>query len=48
MVVSVIPFIGAQVLPTPFAAYSEEEQLYYRYAVARLAAFCEHHLGPRQ
>jgi len=40
MVISVIPFIGAQVLPTPFAAYSEEEQLYYRYAMARLAAFC--------
>jgi hypothetical protein len=39
MVVSVILFIGAQVLPTPFAAFSEEEQLYYRYAVARLAAF---------
>ena len=39
MVISVIPFIGAQVLPTPFAAQSEEEQLYYRYAVARLAAF---------
>ncbi len=40
MVVSVIPFIGGQVLPTPFEAYSEEEQLYYHYAVARLAAFC--------
>ena len=39
MVISVIPFIGAQVLPTPFAAFSEEEQLYYRYAVARLSAF---------
>lgn len=40
MVVSVIPFIAGQVLVTPYAAYSEEEKLYYRYAVARLAAFC--------
>lgn len=40
MVISVIPWIAAQVLPTPFAAYSEEEQLYYRYAAARLSAFC--------
>ncbi len=39
MVISVIPFIGAQVLPTPFAPYSEEERLYYRYAGARLSAF---------
>jgi hypothetical protein len=39
IVVSVIFFIGAQVLPAPFAADSKEEQLYYRYAVARLAAF---------
>jgi hypothetical protein len=36
----VIPWIAGQVLTTPFAAYSEEEQLYYRYAVARLSAFC--------
>lgn len=40
MVVSVIPFIGGQVLPTPFDAYSNEEKLYYRYAVARFSAFC--------
>ncbi len=39
VIVSVIFFIGAQVLPTPFEAYSEEERLYYRYGVARLAAF---------
>ncbi len=39
MIVSVIFFIGGQVLPTPFAAYSEDEQRYYRYGVARLAAF---------
>jgi hypothetical protein len=37
--VSVIFFIGAQVLPTPFAEGSPEEHLYYRYGVARLAAF---------
>jgi hypothetical protein len=39
MIVSVIPYIGGQVLPTPFEADSAEERLYYRYAVARLAAF---------
>ena len=39
MVVSVIFYIGGQVLPTPFAAGSTEEDLYYRYGVARLAAF---------
>ena len=39
VIISVIFFIGAQVLPTPFQADSEEERLYYRYAVARLAAF---------
>lgn len=39
MIVSVILYIGGQVLPTPFQADSEEERLYYRYAVARLAAF---------
>jgi len=39
MIVSVILYIGGQVLPTPFEADSEEERLYYRYAVARLAAF---------
>ena len=39
VIVSVIFFIGGQVLPTPFAAYSEDEQRYYRYGVARLAAF---------
>ena len=39
VIVSVILYIGGQVLPTPFAADSEEERLYYRYTVARLAAF---------
>jgi len=39
MIISVILYIGGQVLPTPFEADSEEERLYYRYAVARLAAF---------
>ena len=39
VIISVIFFIGGQVLPTPFEADSEEERLYYRYAVARLAAF---------
>lgn len=39
VIVSVIFFIGGQVLPTPFAAYSEDEQRFYRYGVARLAAF---------
>jgi len=39
MIVSVIPFIGGQILPTPFEAGNPEEDLYYRYAVARLAAF---------
>jgi hypothetical protein len=39
VIISVIFFIGGQVLPTPFAAGSAEEDLYYRYAVARLAAF---------
>ncbi|MHC1769742.1 MAG: DUF4038 domain-containing protein [Verrucomicrobiia bacterium] len=39
VIISVIFFIGAQVLPTPFEADSEEERLYYRYAVARLAGF---------
>jgi len=39
VIVSVIFFIGGQVLPTPFAAYGEDELGYYRYGVARLAAF---------
>ena len=39
VIVSVIFFIGGQVLPTPFAAYSDDEQRFYRYGVARLAAF---------
>ena len=39
MIVSVIFFIGGQVLPTPFEAGSTEEDLYYRYGIARLAAF---------
>jgi hypothetical protein len=39
VVVSVIFFIGGQVLPTPFAAYSEDEKRFYRYGVSRLAAF---------
>lgn len=39
VIVSVILYIGGQVLPTPFKADSEEELLYYRYAVARFAAF---------
>ncbi|MBP8260659.1 MAG: DUF4038 domain-containing protein [Verrucomicrobia bacterium] len=39
VIVSVIFFIGGQVLPAPFAAYSADEQRYYRYGVARLAAF---------
>ncbi|MBE7499438.1 MAG: DUF4038 domain-containing protein [Verrucomicrobiales bacterium] len=39
LIISVIFCIGGQVLPTPFKADSEEERLYYRYGVARLAAF---------
>ena len=39
VIVSVIFYIGGQVLPAPFAAGSVEEDLYYRYGVARLAAF---------
>ena len=39
VIVSVIFYIGGQVLPTPYAAGSSEEDLYYRYGVARLAAF---------
>lgn len=39
MIVSVIFFIGAQPLYAPFMEGSEEEYLYYRYAVARLSAF---------
>jgi len=39
VIVSAIFYIGGQVLPTPFAAGSAEEDLYYRYGVARLAAF---------
>jgi hypothetical protein len=39
VIVSVIFFIGGQVLPTPFAAGSAEEDQYYRYTIARLAAF---------
>jgi hypothetical protein len=39
VIISVIFFIGGQVLPRPFAAYSDDEQRYYCYAVARLAAF---------
>ena len=39
VIVSVIFFIGGQVFPTPFAAYSEDEKRFYRYGVARLAAF---------
>jgi hypothetical protein len=39
VIVSVIFFIGGQVLPTPFEAYSEDELRYYRYGVSRLAAF---------
>jgi hypothetical protein len=39
VIVSVIFFIGGQVLPTPFAAYRDDELRYYRYGVARLAAF---------
>jgi len=39
VIVSVILYIGGQVLPTPFEADSREELLYYRYAVARFAAF---------
>lgn len=39
VIVSVIFFIGGQVLPTPFAAASEDERRFYRYGVARLAAF---------
>ena len=39
VIISVIFYIGGQVLPTPFEANSEEEDLYYRYGVARLAAF---------
>lgn len=39
VIVSVIFFIGGQVLPTPFAAKSEDEIRFYRYGVARFAAF---------
>ena len=39
VIVSVIFYIGGQVLAAPFAAGSVEEDLYYRYGVARLAAF---------
>ncbi len=39
VIISVILYIGGQVLPTPFEADSAEELLYYRYAVARFAAF---------
>jgi hypothetical protein len=39
MIVSVIFFIGGQVLPTPFEAGSAEEDLYYRYGIARFGAF---------
>ena len=39
MIVSVIFFIGGQVLPTPFEANSEAEELFYKYTIARLAAF---------
>jgi hypothetical protein len=39
VIISVIFFIGGQVLPTPFAACSEDERRFYRYGVARLAAF---------
>ena len=39
VVVSVVMFIGAQVLPVPFGELSEDEYRYYRYAVARLAAY---------
>jgi hypothetical protein len=39
MIVSVIFFIGGQVLPTPFESGSADEDLYYRYAIARFGAF---------
>ena len=39
VIISVISFIGGQVLPTPFAEGSEDERRYYRYTIARLAAF---------
>jgi len=39
MIISVIFYIGGQVLPTPFAESSEDEHRYYRYGIARLAAF---------
>ena len=39
VIVSVIFFIGGQVLPTPFEAYSDEELHFYRYGVARFGAF---------
>ena len=39
IIVSVIFFIGGQVLPTPFVAGSEDEHRYYQYAIARLAPF---------
>ncbi|TVQ23517.1 MAG: DUF5060 domain-containing protein [Spirochaetaceae bacterium] len=37
--ISVCFFIGAQQLAVPFAMWSEDEVRYYRYAIARLAAF---------
>ena len=39
IVVSVVFFLGGQVLPTPFAALSADERRYLRYAIARLSAF---------
>jgi hypothetical protein len=39
VIVSVIPYIGAQILPVPFLEYSEDEKRYYRYAANRLAAY---------
>ena len=39
VIVPAIFFLGGQVLPTPFAARSEDEQRFYRSGVAGLAAF---------
>lgn len=39
VIVSVIFFIGGQIYPTPFKAYSEDEIRFYRYGVSRFAAF---------
>ncbi len=39
IVVSVVMFIGGQVLPTPFGELSEDEYRYYRYAAARFSAY---------